>query len=165
MIQSAIPRRSCKCVHTHTHTVFEKLFLRNHDFNQIEKIHNWRESQWWCRWWSWSTKLEKEWWRSLLIIMGSRRATFEEMGVFFGGDGEILKQEHRETFCPEFQQWWIIINITSNAILITTFNTIRKCEEKKHSFGPAFQQWWIIVKKMHSPWQHQVKLRKFTLAT
>ena len=34
----------------------------------------------------------------------SRRITFEEMGVFFGGDGEILKQEHRETFCPEFQQ-------------------------------------------------------------
>ena len=127
MIQSAIPRRSCKCVHTHT--VFEKLFLRNHDFNQIEKIHNWRESQWWCRWWSWSTKLEKEWWWSLLIIMGSRRTTFEEMGVFFGGDGEILKQEHRETFCPEFQQWWIIINITSNAILITTFNTIRKCDK------------------------------------
>ena len=130
MIQSAIPRRSCKCVHTHTHTVFEKLFLRNHDFNQIEKIHNWKESQWWCRWWSWSTKLEKEWWWSLLIIMGSRRTTFEEMGVFFGGDGEILKQEHRESFCPEFQQWWIIINITSNAILITTFNTIRKCEKK-----------------------------------
>ena len=154
MIQSAIPRRSCKCVHTHTHTVFEKLFLRNHDFNQIEKIHNWKESQWWCRWWSWSTKLEKEWWWSLLIIMGSRRTTFEEMGVFFGGDGEILKQEHRETFCPEFQQWRIIIK--RYAILITTIRYHKKMWQK-HSF----QQWWIIVKKM----QNQVKLRKFTLAT
>ena len=84
----------------------------------------------------------------------SRRITFEEMGVFFGGDGEILKQEHRETFCPEFQQWWIIIK--RYAILITTIRYHKKMWQK-HSF----QQWWIIVKKM----QHQLKLRKFTLAT